>query len=144
MRNVHFDVRPDRELNDAPPTQPITGLDILEQEARRFLQLLDPTATVFTFQTAQDRAKGVKEGKPELARVFDDSTVDDPLLRKLYECGAAVWVTVNRTDLMGRKVRNVTHIRAVSSLLADRLSNERTDDPRAPRRDGAHGRELRL
>jgi hypothetical protein len=39
-------------------------------EALRFLQLLDPTATGFTFQTFQDLASGIKATKPDLARVI--------------------------------------------------------------------------
>jgi hypothetical protein len=81
-------------------------------EALRFLQLLDPTATGFTFQTFQDLASGIKATKPDLARVISGS-VEDPLLRHLYECGSGVWVTVNRTDLCGRKAHNITDLRAV-------------------------------
>ena len=81
-------------------------------EARRFLQLLDPTATSFTFQTFQDLASGVNATKPDLARVINGS-VEDALLRHLYECGSGVWVTVNRTDLRGRKAHNITDLRAV-------------------------------
>jgi hypothetical protein len=79
-------------------------------EARRFLHLLDPTAAAFTFQTFHD--VGGRKGRPELARIIC-STLEDPLLRHLYEHGSGVWATVNRTDQRGRKAHNVTHIRAV-------------------------------
>ena len=81
-------------------------------EARRFLQLLDPAASSFTFQTFQDLASGIKATKPDLARVISGGA-EDRLLRHLYERGTGVWVTVNRTDLHGRKAHNITHLRAV-------------------------------
>ena len=79
-------------------------------QARRFLRLLDPGASQFTFQTIYDVARGVK-ARSDLARVIC-STIDEALLRHLYDHGSGVWITVNAADQRGRKAENITRIRA--------------------------------
>jgi hypothetical protein len=82
------------------------SVPVNREAAARFLRLLDPTASSFTFQTF---------GEPNshnagLAR----STSDRAEVLKLYELGGAgVYVTVNETDLTGRKRENIKRIRAV-------------------------------
>ena len=78
------------------------------EAARRFLRLLDPAARAFTFQTFHDRQKGL-EIDSKLAR----STSNRVEVLQLYESGAGVYVTVNETDLTGRKNENIKRIRAV-------------------------------
>jgi RecA-family ATPase len=79
-------------------------------EARRFLELLDPDAERFTFQTFDDSAQ--KRG--HLAKVLHGS-LDElaPDLIALQKAGAGIFVTVNETDGKGRKAENITRTRAV-------------------------------
>lgn len=105
-------------------------------EAERFLSLLDPTATGFTFQTFDDnkarkdasiakrrdinakrKAKGLEpwQSNPDsFAHVFNG-----PLDRHWKELcslnskGAGVFVTINETDGEGRKSENVERVRAL-------------------------------
>jgi hypothetical protein len=74
--------------------------------AGRFLHLLDAAAKDFTFQTFDDdrtNSNGL------LTRITSDRNE----ILNLYERGAGVYVTVNETDLTGRKSENVKRIRAV-------------------------------
>jgi hypothetical protein len=86
-----------------------TSAPVRDREApRRFLHLLDPSAANFTFQTFDDRRNG-QGPNGKLAR---DTSNRDEVLR-LYANGAGVFVTVNATDLTGRKSENIKRIRAV-------------------------------
>jgi len=77
--------------------------------AERFLHALDPAATGFSFQTFDDR-----EESPYLARVYNGSFEEiAPRLFELNKKGAGVYVTISRTDLAGRKKKNVEAARAV-------------------------------
>jgi hypothetical protein len=78
-----------------------------QTEAQRFLKLLDPEATSFTFQTFDDKASK----RPELARVIHSPAFPD--LLKLHDDGAGVFVAVNATDGAGRKAENIARIRCV-------------------------------
>lgn len=78
--------------------------------ARDFLELLDPEATCFTFQTFGDRDRSDKE----LVRQFHgslDGHADE--LQDLNSRGAGIFVTINATDGKGRKAENITHVRAI-------------------------------
>jgi hypothetical protein len=90
-------------------------------QARRFLQILDPTACArdildglpngFTFQSFDD----VKARKaPSLARVLhgelDELSAE---LIKLNTARAGIFVCINETDMAGRKVANLTRVRAI-------------------------------
>lgn len=80
-------------------------------QAETFLSWLDRDEANFTFQTFDDNAD---RKTPELARVLH-GTLDqhwDELVR-LNRQGAGVFVTVNETDGNGRKVDNITRVRAV-------------------------------
>ncbi|MBR1286632.1 hypothetical protein JQ597_31720 [Bradyrhizobium sp. AUGA SZCCT0177] len=79
-------------------------------EAVRFLHALDPFAARFTFQTFDDS----KLRRPALAKTIE-GTLDDSWERlvALNNGGAGVFVTINKTDLAGRrKSDNVVAIRA--------------------------------
>jgi hypothetical protein len=76
----------------------------ISQQAR-FLRMLDRNATAFTFQTFADR-EGLKGG---LARILHD----DQQLQQLNAAGAGIYVTVNETDLRGRKIENIRRVRCV-------------------------------
>ncbi|GAG54788.1 unnamed protein product, partial [marine sediment metagenome] len=87
--------------------------------AERFLTLLDEAADSFTFQTFDDnrdrhniaRAAGKKD---QYARVLHGSLAECAgELAKLNHEGAGVYVAINRTDGKGRKLANITGIRAV-------------------------------
>jgi len=65
--------------------------------------LIDPAAQNFTFQTFHDLGLG------GVVRCTSDRSE----VLRLYERGAGVYVTVNETDLTGRKSENIKRIRAV-------------------------------
>ncbi|MGY2905232.1 DNA-primase RepB domain-containing protein [Bradyrhizobium sp. URHC0002] len=89
---------------DHVPTVDITA-------AARFLKLLDPDATSFTFQTVDDDRD---RNRPQLRRVLHGNLDQHvAILTRLNNKGAGVFVTVNETDLKGRKAENVVQIRAV-------------------------------
>jgi hypothetical protein len=78
-------------------------------EAARFLALLDPATTRFTFQTFDDD----KERKrTALVRVLN-GTLDQHFaeLTRLNNLGAGIFVTINETDLQGRRIENVVKVR---------------------------------
>ena len=78
--------------------------------AQRFLDILDPNGK-FTFQTFDDD-QDRKDGR--LARVFNGTLEEHAAaLRDLQKQGAGVFVTINETDLNGRKEQNVVRVRAV-------------------------------
>lgn len=90
-------------------------------QAKRFLSTLDPTADCrsfidgttdgFTFQTFDDD----KERKSKsLARIIN-GTLDDNFstLTSLNASRAGVFVTINETDMLGRKISNLSRVRAV-------------------------------
>jgi RepB DNA-primase from phage plasmid len=86
-------------------TTPQPNLD----QTRQFLELLDPDTEAFTFQTFDDSPAKSKA----LAKIYH-GTIDHlsaPLAR-LQAAGAGVFVTVNVTDLQGRKRANVVRVRA--------------------------------
>jgi hypothetical protein len=96
-------------------TEPATLRDSVRKpdkaKAARFLTLLDPGATFFTFQTFDDD----KERKdPKLARVLH-GTLDNcwgELVRQ-DERGAGAFLTVNETDRRGRSRENIIRVRAL-------------------------------
>jgi hypothetical protein len=79
-------------------------------EAERFLALLDPKAEAFTFQTFDDNPD--RKNKL-LARVLHGSLDQHwAKLCKLNAEGAGVYITINETDLRGRKTENIKRVRA--------------------------------
>ncbi len=87
------------------------NLTVDPAQAKRFLVLLDESTDQFTFQTLDDN-KDRKDKK--LTRVFN-GTFDQwaPELARLNALGAGVFVTVNQTDLNGRKTANMMRPRCV-------------------------------
>jgi hypothetical protein len=76
-------------------------------EAARHLSLLDPNASAFTFQL-------IPKAKGDAAPIFNGSL--DALCAELFDAnerGDGVYVTVNETDLKGRRRENMRRIRAV-------------------------------
>jgi hypothetical protein len=80
-------------------------------DANVFLTRLDSTTTDFTFQTFDDNAERKDE---RLVRVLHGNLRQHAdQLADLNSRGAGIYVTVNRTDLKGRKAENITQVRAV-------------------------------
>jgi KaiC/GvpD/RAD55 family RecA-like ATPase len=79
--------------------------------ATQFLSLLDPNASAFTFQTFDDNQDRKDGPRPKVLHGSLDEHFDK--LSYLNQEGAGVFVTVNRTDLNGRKRENIVGIRAV-------------------------------
>ena len=82
-------------------------------EAERFLKLLDPDATRFTFQTFDDNRE---RNDKRLARIIHANLTDcwDELI-KFNVQGAGVFVTVNETNFNGRTTKNIVSVRVESS-----------------------------
>ena len=78
------------------------------EEAQRFLTWLDPKAERFTFQTFADGGKDA-----HLAKVHHLQPDQLGPLVRLNGQGAGVFVTVNATDLQGRRKANMQRVRAV-------------------------------
>lgn len=92
--------------------------------AEHFLTLLDEEAEAFTFQTfadtpeakAEDKERERKGQRKKHAEVFHGPLSRHALdLERLNRGGAGVFVTINQTDLKGRRTDNVQRVRAVFS-----------------------------
>jgi hypothetical protein len=85
-------------------------------EAERFLKIIGRGATRFTFQTFDEREDRKKAGiaNRSLTKVLHGTLAEhfDELAR-LNALGAGVYVTINETDLRGRKKANITKVRAL-------------------------------
>lgn len=93
-----------------------------DDPAAAFLVALDPDATAFTFQTFDDNKersaayKKAHDGRadPELTRVINGSLAQcRGVLQRLNDRGCGIFVTINETDLKGRKTENITRVRAL-------------------------------
>lgn len=79
--------------------------------AQAFLTALDEGSESWSFQTFADDKKS---GNRELIRLLHGSLdTHGATLAQLNECGAGIFVTVNKTDEKGRKKGNITRIRAL-------------------------------
>ena len=79
-------------------------------QAQQYLDMLEPQWK-FTFQTFSYNSQ---QYSPQLTKVLHGTLSDHgTLLTQLNQKGAGIFVTVNRTDLLGRKTQNVTAVRAV-------------------------------
>jgi hypothetical protein len=105
-------------MNDAAPAHDFpngaraTGAlaPINFEQARDFLAALAPGESNFTFQTFDDS----EAEQPELVDVKHGSLADNfARLARLSATGAGVFVTVNRTDLKGRRKENIVAVRAL-------------------------------
>lgn len=92
------------------------------EQAEHFLTLLDEEAEAFTFQTFADTPEAKAEdkererqGQPKkYAQVFHGPlSRHGAAMERLNRSGAGVFITVNQTDLKGRKADNVQRVRAV-------------------------------
>ena len=93
-------------------------------ESDRFLSVLDPEAEEHTFQTFQDSKTSGKDAFP--AQVFSGSlTKCSPDLEHASARGFGVFVTVNTTDLRGRKTQNIIRVRAVFVDIDDDPTGEK-------------------
>jgi hypothetical protein len=101
----------------------VAQFPVLDREAARtHLQYLDPDADEFTFQTYTDSEAGRKtfEINPRTKKPVDPlqrilhGTLDRhwTTLADLSRNGAAVCVTVNKTNLRGRKAEDIVAVRA--------------------------------
>jgi len=82
-------------------------------EAFEFLRLLDPSAEGFSFQTVAEGRGRRKDGR--LAQPLHGSLARHaPHMSRLsVKFGAAVYITINATDLKGRTAANIIRVRAV-------------------------------
>jgi putative DNA primase/helicase len=115
---------PGLKVAPMPAAASISHFPVLDREAARtFLEYLDPDTDEFTFQTFTDSEERRKTyTKNERTRLTIDplakvlhGTLDEHWATFVDLCrqGAAVFVTVNRTTLCGRRNReNITGIRA--------------------------------
>jgi hypothetical protein len=96
-------------VNGQAPGRYTNTVDL--EEATRFLEILEPNARTFTFQTFDDDKT---RKRSHLARILQGSLeeVSRELLALNAE-GAGVFVTVNETDGKGRKSENIRRLRAV-------------------------------
>jgi hypothetical protein len=82
-------------------------------ETERFLKTFDPAATEHTFQTFDDNkdrlAAAKAAGRGDRFAKILHGTLDQhfPELRRRNDQGAGVFITVNRTDLKGRRRSNI-------------------------------------
>jgi hypothetical protein len=81
-----------------------------DEQSRCFLDLLDPNASIFTFQTLDDDRT---RKNPALTHIVQAPLSARDELVKLNEQGAGIFVTINKTNGSGRKSENITGIRAV-------------------------------
>ena len=80
-------------------------------EAERFLKLLDPNGTSWTFQTFDDDKE---RRESSLAKVLHGSLEERrDELAELSQRGAGIFVVVNETNGQGRKKTDITRVRAV-------------------------------
>jgi putative DNA primase/helicase len=100
-------------MNGSTPAALPQYLEPSRDEAERFLRALDADATAFTFQTFCDEKDRPKREARTLARVLHD-TLDQHWARlcALSRRGAGVFVTVNRTNLKGRRKGDIVAVRA--------------------------------
>lgn len=78
----------------------------------KYLDLLDPDARQWTFQTFDDR----KNKNGSLTRTLHGTFLEHfATLWDLNKQGAGIFITVNETDLLGRKKSNIRRVRAVFS-----------------------------
>jgi hypothetical protein len=96
---------------------PILNIDAPDRDhaldaAARFLCILDPNASGFTFQTLDDDNK---RGSRQLRRVIHGSLGECAArLVKLNRQGAGIFVCINQTTLCDRRIReNIVRVRAV-------------------------------
>jgi putative DNA primase/helicase len=102
-------IEPQSHVNGQAPGRYKNGVDL--EEAERFLKLLDPCASCFTFQTFDDdKTRKAQSLVRILHGALDDVSIE---LVALNGERAGIFVTVNETDGRGRKRENIIRLRAV-------------------------------
>ncbi|MEX2642532.1 MAG: DNA-primase RepB domain-containing protein [Acetobacterales bacterium] len=98
------------ESRSSPEIIP-TERGAVHADAERFLRWLDPEAEAFTFQTFDED----RERKADaLVKVLNGTLKQhEAELAQLSEKGAGIFITINRTDLRGRRAENIDAVRAV-------------------------------
>jgi Virulence-associated protein E-like domain/RepB DNA-primase N-terminal domain len=86
--------------------------------AQQFLTILDPEARIFTFQTFDDneRRKLSRQthNKDPYAKIINAEWEECAgTFHRLNQAKAGIYITVNQTDLQGRRKGNITRVRAV-------------------------------
>jgi hypothetical protein len=98
---------------DEPPPSPSSDKPMMPNraEAARYLTLLDPAATRFTYQTFDDDKN---RKNPMLAKILH-GTLDECFaeMTRLNDLGAGIFVTINETDFKGRSTGNIVKVRAL-------------------------------
>ena len=93
-------------------------------QAQTMLKALAPSNGAFTFQTFAD---GSDKNKALIKQFNGSFEQHASQLTQLNQQGAGVFVTINQTDLQGRKAENITAIRALfvdfDNSRADRLND---------------------
>ncbi len=83
-------------------------------EAERFLQALDPCAESFSFRTFSDTPYTRLPGRDPLETAIQGGLEESwETLTGLYRQGAAVCVTINRTNGQGRSLADIRQVRAL-------------------------------
>ena len=100
-----------QETHKAPGNR-TAKLQVDFSSAAHHLRILDPNAEAFTFATFTD---GKAKPKPDRLASILNGTLEEHFvtLTDLNRRGAGVFVTVNETDLKGRKKENIKRIRAL-------------------------------
>jgi hypothetical protein len=96
------------------------------ERSPRFLRLLVPNGSGFTFQTFDDDRS---RKNPALTRIIQSPPPACDELLQLNEQGAGIFVTVNETDGNGRKSENIKRIRAVWQEDDDAFAGQFPLDP---------------
>jgi hypothetical protein len=91
-----------------PLRPPGPRINIDKAQTFKFLRLIDGGAAKFTFQTFAEKGDSRTDILP---RISHSSSLTTVWLE--HEQGAGIYVTVNETDLKGRKSENIKRIRAV-------------------------------
>lgn len=78
-------------------------------EAKRFLNRLDSGTEKFTFQTFDDEKKSKNADLTKILHGTLEQHAQE--LERLNSVGAGVFVTINQTDLRGRKAENIIAVR---------------------------------
>jgi hypothetical protein len=110
---------------------------MMPASATAFLRLLDPDARGFTFQTFDDNKERARAYKAEHKRADPARTkiiIGEPdkmaaQLDALNRDGNGIYVTVNETDGVGRKIENIKRVRAVWQEDDDGYAGEFTAQP---------------
>ena len=99
-----------RRSTSTKPKMPPINVDL--DAAQRFLDLIDPNAEAWTFQTFDDDHE---RGNKKLANICHGTLKEQAAeLKRKSRYGAGTFVCLQRTDAKGRKAENVEAIRAVS------------------------------